>query len=267
MLNSLQLYLRYIQASIKSQMQYKISFLIMSLAHLLITGLEFLGIWALFDRFGSLKGWTLPEVAFFYGLLGIAFALAEAIPRSFDRFNVIIRQGDFDRILLRPRSTVLQLLGQEIQLMRIGRLTQATVILLWSASHLGIHWNLGKLLLTCFAITGGTCLFSGLFILQATMCFWTVESLELVNITTYGGVEAGQFPMSIYRPWFQKIFMFVIPLASINYFPAHAILGRVEPLGTSFLFQCLASTLGIVFLAVSLQFWRFGIRHYRSTGS
>jgi ABC-2 type transport system permease protein len=267
MVDTMRLYFHYLSASIRSQLQYRTSFLLMAFAQFFLTAIEFLGIWTLFDRFGNLQGWTLSEVAFFYGLIGIAFALAEAIPRGFDKFHLLIRQGDFDRLLLRPRSTVLQIMGQELQLMRIGRLVQALIILFWAGNHLGIRWTVGKVLLTLFAITGGTCLFSGLFILQATMCFWTIESLEIINVTTYGGVETGQFPISIYRPWFQKLFIFVIPLASINYFPAHAILNRPDPLGTSFYFQCSSPLLGIIFLFVALQCWHFGVRHYRSTGS
>ena len=99
------------------------------------------------------------------------------------------------------------------------------------------------------------------------MAFWTIESIEIVNCATYGGVETAQYPVSIYRPWFRNVFMFVIPLATINYLPAHAILGRADPLGSSVLFQWLSPVVGVAFLVVCLQVWRIGVRHYRSTGS
>ena len=79
------------------------------------------------------------------------------------------------------------------------------------------------------AVAGGACLFSGIFVLQATMAFWTTESLEILNTLTYGGVETAQYPVWIYRPWFRRFFTMVIPLACINYFPALAILGRADP--------------------------------------
>ena len=263
---SIQLYWRYVDISFRSQMQYRASFALRACAHFLVTGTEFLGFVALFQRFGQIRGWDLPHMALFYGIISVAFATAEAAARGFDVFPLLIRGGDFDRLLVRPRSAALQVLGQEFQLMRIGRWAQAAIVLSWAAWHLDF-WSCANVALLLVAIAGGTCLFSGLFILQATLCFWTTESLEIVNCTTYGGVEAGQFPLSIYRPWFRVFFTFVIPLATINYFPIHAILGLDDPLGSTRVVQWLSPLAGVMFLLVCLQFWRFGVRHYTSTGS
>jgi ABC-2 type transport system permease protein len=116
-------------------------------------------------------------------------------------------------------------------------------------------------------MTGGICLFLGLVILQATSAFWTTESLEVWNAFTYGGVTMSQYPIAIYRPWFRRVFTYVIPLACINYFPVVAVLGRPDPLGTPRILQWLAPLAGVAFLGISLQFWKIGVRHYRSTGS
>lgn len=267
MLDSLRLYLRYVGTSLRAQMQYRASFVLYAFSHFLATGVEFLAIWALFDRFGSLEQWSLAEVALFYGMVSVAFALAEAVARGFDLFPGMVRTGEFDRVLLRPRSTVLQLAGRELQLMRIGRFSQGLIVLLWAASALNVAWTPAKVALAIAAMLGGACIFSGIFVLQATMAFWTIETLEIANTVTYGGVEAAQFPLTIYKPWFRRFFTFVIPLATINYFPAHAILGRADALGTPAALHWLAPLVGVGFLLVCLQVWRFGIRHYRSTGS
>ena len=263
MLDSLRLYARYIGISIRSQMEYRASFVMLSIANFVGTGIEFVAVWALFDRFKLLQGWTLPEAAMLYGMVNVAFAVAEGIGRGFDVFPYMVKSGDFDRLLLRPRSTVLQLLGQEFQLMRIGRLAQGLAVLLWSASALGLAWTPAKLALLVGSILGGACLFAGLFVIQATIAFWTIESLELMNTVTYGGVETAQFPLSIYRPWFRTFFTVVVPLACINYLPSLAILGR----GGAGLTHWLSPLVGLGFLIVMLQFWKVGVRHYCSTGS
>jgi ABC-2 type transport system permease protein len=132
--NCVWLYLRYAAVSVRTQLQYPAAFAMATLGHLLGTGVEFLGILALFDRFGGLAGWRLGEVAFFYGLADITFGIADAVGAGFGTVGAMIKSGDFDRLLVRPRSTVLQLLGQELTLKRIGRISQAIVVLAWAAS-------------------------------------------------------------------------------------------------------------------------------------
>ncbi len=266
-MNSFRLYCRYIEISFRAQMQYRASFLVRTSAHFMVTGLEFLGLAAVFQRFGQIRGWTLPQMAFFYGIVSMSFAAAEAVVRGFDIFSRLIKSGDFDRVLLRPRSTAFQILGQELQLMRIGRFTQGALVLLWAAGRLDVEWTAAHVALLAFSVVGGACLFSGLFIVQAAICFWTTESVEIVYCLTYGGVDTAQFPITIYRPWFRNLFTFVIPLATINYFPAHAIMNLQDTLGSSRSMQWASPAAGVLFLLACLRMWNFGVRRYTSTGS
>ena len=223
------LYSHYIALSLKGQMQYRASFTMLSVSTFVSSAFEFVGIWALFDRFGALKEWTLPEVALFYGIVNMSMAIAKATSRGFDKFDATIKQGNFDRLLLRPRSTVLQLLGQELQLMRIGHFLQGFFILIYAVYTLNIAITLPKIILIVVAILSGTCVFGGLFILRATLCFWTTEGLDLLNAVTYGGQETARYPVSIYKKWFRNLFTYVIPLACISYYPALAVLNHPRP--------------------------------------
>lgn len=262
LIDAARLYCRYAGVSMRAQMQYKTSFWMMSFAQVIATGSVFIGMWVLFARFGGLRGWTLPEVALFYGLINVSFAIADSIGRGFDVFSKLVKSGDFDRVLLRPRSLALQIGAQELLLNRVGRFAQGALVLGWSLHAVPIAWTAGKALFLVATIAGGTALFYGLYVLQATMSFWTIESLELMNILTYGGTEIGQYPLTIYRAGFQTFFTFVVPIACVNVIPVRAMLSStIPPL------SMLAPLAGFVFLAISLQVWRIGVRHYTSTGS
>lgn len=261
------LYLKMAATSVRSQMQYRMSFLLMLVGNLFISGIEFLGLWALFVRFGSLRGWSLPEVALFYGMVHVAFALAETLGAGFDFFPALVRDGGFDRVLLRPRDSALLVAGNLLRIKNAGRLVQGLAVLAWAGWRLHVHWSPGRLLFMGLAILGGAAIFAGLFVLQATLSFWTIDGLEVVNTVTYGGVETAQYPLAIYRRWFRLFFTFVIPLACINYLPALVILGRPAPLGMPRWAPWLSPGFGVVFLWLCLCVWHFGVRHYRSTGS
>jgi ABC-2 type transport system permease protein len=111
------------------------------------------------------------------------------------------------------------------------------------------------------------CFFGGLFIIGSTITFWTIESIELVNIFTYGGSEMMSYPMNIYPDWMLRFFTFVIPAIFLNYYPALFFLDKPDPLSMPYLSPFLAPVIGVGVLAAGLAFWRVGIRHYQSTGT
>ncbi len=262
------LYGRLVSQSIRAQIQYRLSFLLMSVGHFVTSVVEAVGIWALFERFGMLGQWSLAEVAFLYGIVNVAFPMSEALARGFDVFGAqFVKTGDFDRLLLRPRSTVLQLAGHDFQLQRIGRLAQGLIVLGWAIVVLDLDWDPARVVLLLYTVVSAVVFFYALFVFQATLSFWTVDSLEIMNTLTYGGVETAQYPLAIYRPGFRRFFTFVVPLGCISYFPAVALLGIDDPLGTSRAVQVAAPLAGYLFFALALVGWRAGIRHYTSTGS
>jgi ABC-2 type transport system permease protein len=267
MSNALGLYARLLGISLRSQMEYRLSFLFQMLANFLITGVEFLAVVALFQRFGQIEGWTLAEVGLLYGVVSVSFATAEALSYGFDAFGSLLKGGGFDTLLLRPRSLVLQLLGQHLPLKNIGRFLQGLAVLLWSIHMLNIDWSASRIVLLFAALLAGVLLFISLIVVQATIAFWTIESLEIMNTMTYGGVETAQFPLSIYPAWLRNFFIFVVPLGCVTYLPVLAILGRPAPAGLPPIILWLAPGAAVVFLLVALKGFSFGVRHYTSTGS
>jgi ABC-2 type transport system permease protein len=246
-------------------MQYRASFVMLTLGHFGVVAMEFAGVWMLFRRFGTIRGWTLPEVGLLFGIANVSFALAEGLGRGFDTFSTLVKSGDFDRLLLRPRGTALQVASREVQLMRVCRFAQGALVLGWALPVLGFSILDVRLLPLVAGIACGVAVFYGLFILQATLAFWTVESLEVLNTLTYGGVETAQYPLSIYAPRFRGFFTYVIPLGCATFLPVQAAL---HPGGASvWIWTCVPPVVGGVFLLASLALWNVGVRHYRSTGS
>ena len=264
---AVRLYLRYVRLSIHSQLAYRASFMMGMVGACGLATIELVAMWALFDRFGQVGGWVLDEVALLYGMVSIEFALCEAIGTGFAEFATMIREGTFDRLLLRPRSTAMQLLGQDLTLRRAGRLAPGVAALGYAIAGGALGGSAARAALLIATIACGLCAFLGIVVLEATSAFWTVDALEVWNAFTYGGAKAGQYPLSIYRSWFRAALTFVIPVGCVTYFPAVVILGRSEPLGTPPIVGWLAPLAGPAFLILCLQIWRLGVRRYRSTGS
>ena len=265
-MHHLSLYFHFVKLRIRSQMEYRLSFVVELFAQASVSVIDFFMIALLFNRFKELAGWSLWEVGFLYGMIGICFAVSEMFGRGFDVFQRSIVRGDFDTILIRPLGTFYQVFSHEFLLRRLGRVAQALVVLVIANSQLAIPWSFTKAGYLLISLVSGTCFFIGLFVIGATSCFWTIQSIEIINIFTNGGVFMGSYPFSIYRWWFRHFFTFIVPLACVNYFPSLFLLGKIESLGASPIGVLLAPFAGFLFLGITILFWRCGVLRYQSTG-
>ncbi len=260
----MKLYFRYMSILFRSQMEYRISFILLSIGQFFVPFLIFVSLIMFFQRFPSIGGWSLYEVSLCYAVTHIAFSVSECFARGFDSFSSLVVNGDFDRILLRPRSTVLQVLGSKFEFTRVGRFIQSIIVLVFSLSNISVNWNVYKVITLLLMIISGVFIFTGIYMLGAALCFWTIEGLEVVNIFTDGGREMSQYPLSIYKDWVRKFFTFVIPFGVVNYLPLMFILKKNGATNIVYMFVPLA---GLLFLVPCLIVWRFGVKHYKSTGS
>lgn len=266
---ALRLYLRLIGAQLRSQLQYRVSFAMSLFGTGLTSTVEYLSLALVFGRFESLKGWTLGEVALLYGTAEFAFGIMDMLFSGFDpqTFGLNVRKGSFDQLLLRPVNITLQVLGSRFLLRRVGKIVVGALILATGLQARPIAWDPLRVSLLVTMIVSQILFFGGLFIIGATITFWTIESIEVVNIFTYGGTYMISHPMHIYPHWLRRFFTYIVPAAFLGYYPALVILNKPDPFGLPAFAPFLAPLAGLGVLAAALAFWRFGIRQYQSTGT
>jgi ABC-2 type transport system permease protein len=216
----------------------------------------------MFDRFHEVKGYSFSEVILCFATMLMSFSLAEMFMRGFDLFSSTISNGEFDRILLRPRSIILLVVSGKIEFTRFGRILQAIVMFSYGITTSEIRWDFNKILTLLLMILGGTVIFGCLFVIYASICFFTLEGLEFMNILTDGAREYGKYPLDIYGKSVLKFCTYMIPYALFQYYPFLYLIGRTD----NWLFMFLP-IVGCLFLLPSFMLWRFGVSHYKSTGS
>ncbi len=261
------LYRLLVGARVRGQMQYRASFALQVAGSFLGNALELVALLIVFSRFHDIAGWSVGEVTLLYALSAISFALHEMIMAGFDEVSYAIQQGEFDRVLVRPVTPFVQTLAADFQMRRIGRVLQGVVALGIAVSRGHIHWDAGKIVYFPVVILSGVLLFSALTLLGATLCFWTVERSEAINIFTYGGAFMSDYPISIYAGWLRGLMIFVVPLAFVAYFPALYFLDRTAASGVPPFVPFLTPFVAVAFFALAWRVWEWGVRHYQSAGS
>ena len=259
----MKLYRKYVSLQIKSALQYKASLIFDIFSSLLTTLATFFGIILLFQKFESVGGYTISEVLITYSLIYFAFSMSEMIFRGFDQFDILVRTGELDRLLIRPRSIFMQVLGYKIEFNKFGRAMFALVLLVYSLITSTIVWNLMKVFVVVIMFIGAVIIFAGMFLIYSGLSIFTIEGLEVVNVITNGGRDLCEYPIDVYSNVFRKVFTYIIPLACVNYLPLQYLLGY--PNAT--LLYALSPLFSVVFFAVSYLFFRWALTKYKSTGS
>lgn len=267
-LSDLRLYQRLVVMQVRAQLQYKVNVVVDVLTYFGVTSMEFFTMLIYFVQFPSMLGWHIGEVAMLGGVTSFSFGLAELFGAGIDVFDETIRRGDFDRVLLRPLNALILVVSSEFRLRRLGRMTEGVLAFLFSLTLLhNINWTPFKALALLIGVLSGALIFVSILLMGATLCFWTVQTTELSSILYYGGREMLSYPITIYHQAMQRILLFVVPLAFGTYMPTCYLLNRTLPLNLPTWTVFLSPFSALAFASVAVWIWRFGVRHYQSTGS
>lgn len=253
---------------IRSTLMYRVSFALTVLGGLLVTGLDFVAILLMFSRVDALGGYSLPEVAFLYGLSAASFGLADLAIGSADRLGSRVRDGTLDTLLVRPAPVLAQVAADRFALRRVSRIVQGSLVLGYALVASDIAWTPVKVLMVPGMVLCGGVIFSAVFVAGAAFQFVAQDASEVQNAFTYGGQTLLQYPPTVFGRELVRGVTYIFPVAFVNWVPAAYVLGRPYPLGGVPQWAAFAPPVvaAVCCVAAGLA-WRAGLRSYRSTGS
>lgn len=267
MADSVRAYRALVGAQIRSQSQYRASFLLDVGFTTLFCAMEIVSVLVIFRVTPGLGGFDVREVLLIAALCQCGFYCADLLVGNVELVSKYVRTGLLDSVLIRPRSSLGQLLALDFPFRKVGRAVQGVVIYAAALWWAGVAWTPARALLAVVAPAATTTLFAAVFVAGATVAFWWIDSGEFANAFTYGGRTFGSYPMGIYPMWLRDVFAYGLGIAFAGYQPALALLGRPDPLGTPAWAAWLSPAVAAAAWAAALALWNTGIRHYRSTGS
>jgi ABC-2 type transport system permease protein len=260
-------YRKLVAAQVRSQTQYRASFVMDLLASTVFTGVDLVTVFVLFSVNGGLGGFGGREVLLMVGISSCAFPLADLAVGNVERLPAYVRTGLFDAVLVRPLSSLGQLLAMDFAPRRIGRAVQGLAIYGIALAAAPVDWWPGTVLLAVLAPLAGAAFFGALFVAGATVAFWWIESGELAFAFTYGGKDFSMYPATVFGGFFRRLFAYGLGFAFVAYLPALALLDRPDPLGVPAWLHWCSPLTAMLAAGLAALFWRTGVRHYRSTGS
>ncbi len=224
-------------------------------------------LWVTLHQFPSMNGWDFRQMAILYGLWMLGHAFHNTFFFTVGDVPTMIREGRFDRFLVRPLDPLFQAMTVPQQIWP-DELILAIVFFAFATIYAGVRVDATYLLFVPLVMVGGALIDFGIQLTIATLSFWVIRIDALRWYVMSLEQDFTRYPISIYSRGVRVILAFVLPFAFMNYFPATFLLHKTEgALSLSPSVGLLTPVVGLAWFALAYAFWRVGIDHYQGTGS
>ncbi len=256
-----------VTASIRGEMQYRLNFLIEIAVDLVYQSVGFVFILIVLGQFEAIEGWSLHDVTLLYGLRLAGHGLWSLLFSRLLLFDEMVQQGDYDRMLLRPMPSILQLMFGGFRVAALGDALGGIVLLGVAISIADVEWSAFKVLFLIAAVIGGAMLDGAFQLGPAALTFRFLNSASLRGFFDNLFSQYGGYPLSIFERRVRNTLTFVLPLAFMAWVPATVLLGRTDELPFPAPVAWASPLIGAALLFVAYRIFRHESRHYQSAGS
>jgi ABC-2 type transport system permease protein len=213
----------------KTRMQYKLDAFLCCIAVFVRESAGIVGVFLVLQTFNNIGGWNMQELFFLFSIIFLTYSFLVFLFSGIRDFSNIVNNGEFDKYLLRPRSVLLQIISANSDYFAaIGHGTLGLVLFIISANSIGTDWSFANILYLIITIIGGVLIQASIWLLFSCSSFFLIKTDSLKDFLYWNTRKFAGYPLSVFPGFIQKLLMFVIPFAFVNYFPAQYFLHKPD---------------------------------------
>lgn len=266
--NAMQMFMYYSKNTIKSWFQYKLDACVRSLAVFLREATGIIVIYLTLLTFGSIGGWDTYELLFLFSFVYLTYGILILFFTGFRDFEHTVNSGNFDRLILRPRGLLFQVLASDSDWFAcLGHGGLGIVVFIFSVSHLNIEWSTWKIIYCIMSVFNGVLIQGAIFLFTATLSFYFIKTSNMRELMYWQMRKFAGYPISIFPKVIQFLMTYIVPFAFVNYFPASYLLGKDISNKYNNAYLWAVPFIGMILYALVYLFWRYSLRHYKSSGN
>lgn len=207
----------------------------------------------------SFPGWSLFEVLLVQSVFTMSSGLSSLIFGGVLWTTMShIREGSFEVILLKPLNPLFFIIATTFSPDSIGVFVGGITLFVISIAHVGTI-SLLSLLQFVILFFAGTAVMAGISLMMAAMSFKWVGNSRIGELAD-SVLHFGKYPLPIFPKTIQAIITMVIPVGMVGFFPASALLGRINLADYAAVVPC------FLFMAAGAWIYRHMISLYEGVG-
>ncbi len=248
---------------VKMRLAYRMDFLVDTLAVSFSMAIQLTVLSVLFSKIRALDGWSFEQVLFIYGFSLLPLGLFNLISVNFYGFSdKYIIGGKFDRVLLRPVNTLVQVMFESFNVSGLNEIILGTAVMIYAGMKLNFAFGVGDFLALLVLVPSAALVYTGVFLAITSVSFWHEDRMGLAP-PVYNIIRFSRYPLTIYSLPVRVFLTFVLPFAWVAFYPATWFIGG----GQLPLVALLTVPVGVVVFSGAVWMWHRGAANYASTGS
>ncbi len=257
------LYLYFVRFSFSRAMEFRVDFFFRIFMDLIFYIVQFLFFNIIYLHTPILGGWNQEQMSLFI----VSFIFVDAFHMTFFAnnswwFPIAINRGDLDYYLTRPASAFFFLGFKELAANSFLNLIIASNLLAYFLYQYPGEIEFFNLFVYLILLINGAFLYFILYLIFLVPVFWTHSARGFGDVF-FAAEKIFQRPDGIFKGYFRKFFIFILPFSVIASFPLRYLLWP-EQRGEVLLQIAMGSAL--VYL-IFFILWKRGLKNYSSASS
>ena len=260
-LDNISLYFSLLKISLKEILIYRIDCIVGIFSQLIVQLVSLIFIFVVFKNTTNIAGWNFNQILLLFGVTRIPIGIAGyCFDALYDIGPKYIRNGDFDKILLRPVHPLISIIGSSRQFVAIADFILGLIITIYMLIQLSIPITGLLVIKIIFFSIVGALIIGAINTIFSISSFWTYRSNEVIW-SFYRMYTFTEYPITIYNKFIRILITVILPFAFVSYYPTMAYLG----FNTYMIY--LSPVVAIILWIIAVKLWNLALNKYRSTGT
>ncbi len=255
------LYLWYFRANWLSLMAYPVPFALQNLFGIVYSLGSVAAVWVLFSKIRAIGQWTFPQVMLIYGLSIFSRSLFHLYWVEIVTLTQMVRNGDVDRLLVRPLNPLFQVVAGYLDNDDYGELA-VSIYLMWTSLGMLGQRTAANLLWLLVAGFSGSIIFASVHIVANATAFFTVEARGITALA-WSMDEFTRYPADMYQKGVRFLITWLVPVTFASFYPAQLVFGDGRMAAIARLTPLVAAAA----FAAANRFWQWAMDHYQGAGN
>lgn len=259
--DNISLYFSFLKISLKEILIYRIDCIVGIFSQLIVQLVSLVFIFVVFQNTENIAGWDFKQILLLFGVTRISIGISGyCFDALYDIGPKYIRNGDFDKILLRPVHPLISIIGDSREFVSIADVFIGLAITICMLIQLSIPITAVLVIKILFFSIIGALIIGAINTIFSISSFWTYRSNEVIW-SFYRIYTFTEYPISIYNKFIRILITIILPFAFVAYYPTMAYLG----FNTYMIY--LSPVVAITLWIIAVKLWNLALNKYRSTGN